>query len=103
MKDAAVAEWLYEHKPLNETEFVNGPSYRNYRLNLPIVTTLHRLASGLLSDIVDPNCFYLFDKHALHGRSEQYSTAPAQTAPPVAPAPASPPTPPSGGKIQLRL
>lgn len=65
-EDAAVAEWLYDHKPLKDTSFVNGPSYRNYRLNLPIMTNLHRLASGLLSDIVDPNYFYLFDKHAFY-------------------------------------
>lgn len=65
-EDAAVAQWLYDHKPLSETSFVNGPSYRKFRLNLPIMTTLHRLASGLLSDVVDPNYFYLFDKHAFY-------------------------------------
>lgn len=65
-EDAAVAEWFYEHKPLSDTPFANGPSYRKYRLNLPIMATLHRLASQMLSDIVDPNYFYLFDKKAFY-------------------------------------
>lgn len=65
-EDAAVAEWFYDSKPLVGTPFVNGLSYRNYRLNLPIMTTLHRLASQLLSDIIDPNYYYLFDKHAFY-------------------------------------
>lgn len=63
-EDAAVADWFYDHKPLADTPFVNGPSYRTYRLNLPIMATLHRLASQLLSDTVDPNYFYLFNKEA---------------------------------------
>eukprot|EP00177_Eucheuma_denticulatum_P001723 GFKZ01003086.1.p1 GENE.GFKZ01003086.1~~GFKZ01003086.1.p1 ORF type:complete len:2461 (-),score=311.25 GFKZ01003086.1:326-7555(-) len=63
-EDAPVADWFYDHKPLADTPFVNGPSYRSYRLNLPIMATLHRLASQLLSDIVDPNYFYLFNKES---------------------------------------
>ncbi|CAN8077363.1 unnamed protein product [Agarophyton chilense] len=65
-EDAPVADWFYEHKPLSDSPFTNGPSYRNYRLNLPIMATLHRLASQLLSDVVDPNYFYLFDKNAFY-------------------------------------
>ncbi|KAI0564470.1 pre-mRNA processing 8 protein PRP8 [Gracilaria domingensis] len=65
-EDAPVADWFYEHRPLSDTPYTNGPSYRSYRLNLPIMATLHRLASQLLSDIVDPNYFYLFDKNAFY-------------------------------------
>ncbi|PXF50127.1 Pre-mRNA-processing-splicing factor 8 [Gracilariopsis chorda] len=65
-EDAPVSEWFYDHKPLSFTPFTNGPSYRTYRLNLPIMAALHRLASQLLSDIVDPNYFYLFDKKAFY-------------------------------------
>ena len=68
-EDGAVAEWLYDtHRPLqysNDDEegggYVNGPSYKRWRLPLPIMSTLHRLAGQLLSDVVDKNYFYLFD------------------------------------------
>lgn len=63
-EDAAVIDWFYDHKPLIDTEFVNGPSYRRWHLNLPIMSNLHRLAHQLLSDLTDPNYFYLFDKKA---------------------------------------
>eukprot|EP01094_Clydonella_sp_ATCC50884_P020124 TRINITY_DN4106_c0_g1_i1.p2 TRINITY_DN4106_c0_g1~~TRINITY_DN4106_c0_g1_i1.p2 ORF type:complete len:2322 (-),score=1069.03 TRINITY_DN4106_c0_g1_i1:351-7316(-) len=60
-EDAAVAEWFYDPRPLQYTKMVNGPSYRKWRLDVPVMSTLHRLASQLLSDLVDPNYFYLFD------------------------------------------
>ncbi|KAJ1921385.1 pre-mRNA-splicing factor 8 [Mycoemilia scoparia] len=61
-EDAAVYEWLYDNKPLvDESQYVNGQSYRKWRLDLPIMANLHRLASQLLSDLIDPNYFYLFD------------------------------------------
>ncbi|KAG2180580.1 hypothetical protein INT44_003584 [Umbelopsis vinacea] len=63
-EDAAVIDWFYDHKPLIDTQFVNGPSYRKWHLNLPIMSNLHRLAHQLLSDLTDPNYFYLFDKKA---------------------------------------
>jgi hypothetical protein len=34
---------------------------RKWRLDIPILATLHRLASQLLSDLTDRNYFYLFD------------------------------------------
>jgi pre-mRNA-processing factor 8 len=61
VEDAAVAEWFYDHKALQFTRFVNGPSYRSWRLNVPIMSALYRLGSQLLSDLTDPNYFYLFD------------------------------------------
>ena len=63
-EDSPVADWFYDHRPLSDTPFTNGPSYRKYNLNLGIMTTLHRLASQLLSDIIDPNYYYLFNKNS---------------------------------------
>lgn len=59
--DGAVKDWLYDDKPLQHTSFVNGPSYRRWRLPLPIASTLYRLAGQLLSDLTDLNYFYLFN------------------------------------------
>ncbi|KAL2919271.1 pre-mRNA-splicing factor 8 [Polyrhizophydium stewartii] len=63
-EDEAVHKWFYDHKALLDTPFVNGPTYRRWNLNLPIMSNLYRLGRQLLSDLVDPNYFYLFDKHA---------------------------------------
>ncbi|RHZ47197.1 hypothetical protein Glove_587g9 [Diversispora epigaea] len=60
-EDAPVFEWFYDHHPLLDTKFVNGPTYRRWKLNLPIMSTLYRLAHQLLSDLTDSNYFYLFD------------------------------------------
>lgn len=38
--------------------------YRRWRLDLPIMSTLYRLASQLLSDLTDRNYFYLFDDNS---------------------------------------
>jgi hypothetical protein len=43
---------------------VNGPSYRRWKLPLPIMSTLYRLAGQLLSDFGDSNYFYLFESQA---------------------------------------
>lgn len=62
-EDAAVIEWFYDNKALvDEPDHVNGPSYKRWALNLPIMSTLYRLANQLLSDLNDKNYFYLFDK-----------------------------------------
>eukprot|EP00741_Cyanophora_paradoxa_P003665 tig00000093_g3562.t1 len=60
-EDAAVVDWFYDAKPLWGTKQVNGLSYKKWRLELEQMATLHRLASQLLSDLTDPNYFYLFD------------------------------------------
>lgn len=60
-EDAPVYEWLYEHRPLQYTSFVKGPSYRRWHLSLPVMANLYRLAGQLLSDLTDKNYFYLFD------------------------------------------
>ncbi|KAI3379717.1 hypothetical protein SNEBB_004371 [Seison nebaliae] len=61
-EDCDVYEWFYEHRALQDTKFVNGSSYRRWQLPLPIISTLYRFADQLLSDFVDNNYFYLFDK-----------------------------------------
>jgi len=66
-EDAPVLNWLYDgHRPLQHTKFVNGTSYRRWRLNVPIMGTLYRLASQLLSDLTDKNYFYLFDTESFY-------------------------------------
>jgi pre-mRNA-processing factor 8 len=60
-EDAPVFDWFYEHKPLAHSLLVNGPSYKRWRLPLPVMSTLYRLAGQLLSDLVDVNYFHLFD------------------------------------------
>jgi len=60
--DEAVYEWFYDHKPLEDTNYINGKSYRRWRLPVNIMSTLFRLAGQLLSDLQDKNYFYLFDK-----------------------------------------
>jgi pre-mRNA-processing factor 8 len=60
-EDEAVIEWFYEHRPLLDTPFVNGPSYRDWNMTLPQMATLYRLSRQLLSDIVDKNYFHMFD------------------------------------------
>ena len=60
-EDAAVFEWLYDHRALLETPHVNGPSYKTWNLDLPQMATLYRLSHQLLSDLVDKNYFHMFD------------------------------------------
>ncbi|KAI0446071.1 pre-mRNA processing splicing factor 8 [Xylaria telfairii] len=64
-EDAAVYEWFYDHRPLLDTEHVNGPSYKSWNLSLQQMATLHRLSRPLLSDKLDQNYFYLFDLKSL--------------------------------------
>jgi len=62
-EDGPVYEWFYDHRPLvDDPKYVAGSTYRKWRLTLPMMSTLHRLANQLLSDLVDKNYFYLFDK-----------------------------------------
>lgn len=71
VEDASVLEWLYDPVPLVDGgadvsggNTVNGPSYRRYRLDVPTLATLHRLAGGLLGDVEERNATHLFDKEA---------------------------------------
>eukprot|EP00698_Gefionella_okellyi_P003542 TRINITY_DN13333_c0_g1_i1.p1 TRINITY_DN13333_c0_g1~~TRINITY_DN13333_c0_g1_i1.p1 ORF type:complete len:2328 (-),score=536.75 TRINITY_DN13333_c0_g1_i1:58-7041(-) len=60
-EDGPVANWFYEAQPLRFTPAVNGSSYRTWKLDIPVMATLFRLANQLLSELSDPNYFYLFD------------------------------------------
>lgn len=62
--DEAVFDWFYDPKPLLGTSHINGPSYKSWRLTVSQMGTLHRLASQLLSEYVDKNYFYLFEKRS---------------------------------------
>jgi pre-mRNA-processing factor 8 len=60
--DEPVAEWLYDRQPLNEeSDHVNGPSYKTWHLSLKQMATLYRLSLPILSEIMDKNYFFLFD------------------------------------------
>ncbi|KAI6190216.1 WD repeat-containing protein 48-like protein [Aphelenchoides bicaudatus] len=71
IEDRHVAEWFYDHKPLSQPtytdkgqkvfKFVNGETYKRWHFNIPIMSTLYRLANSLLTDLQDDNYFYLFD------------------------------------------
>ncbi|CAK8993265.1 Pre-mRNA-processing-splicing factor 8 (Splicing factor Prp8) [Durusdinium trenchii] len=64
-EDAPVFEWFYDHKPLiDNAKFVNGESYKRWRLPVDVMANLHRLANALLVDTVDPNFKYLFERDA---------------------------------------
>ena len=62
--DAAVCDWFYDPKPLEFTDHVNGSSYKRWTLTVPIMSTLYRLAGQLVSDLLDPNYFHLFDRRS---------------------------------------
>lgn len=60
--DAAVKEWFYDHKPLLDTPHINGSTYRKWKLDVPIMSNLYRLAGQLMSDLLDKNYWYLFEE-----------------------------------------
>ena len=62
--DAAVCDWFYDPKPLEFTDHVKGTSYKTWTLTVPIMSTLYRLAGQLVSDLLDPNYFHLFDRRS---------------------------------------
>lgn len=62
-EDDAVIDWLYNAKPLADMpEFVNGESYKKWNLNIDMLTNLYRLSSPLVTNVIDPNYYYLFDR-----------------------------------------
>lgn len=63
-KDNEIFDWFYDHMPLQYTKMVKGPSYKFYRLPQAVMANLYRVAKSLLSDSVDPNHRYLFDKQS---------------------------------------
>jgi len=45
---------------------VNGPSYKIWKLTIPMMANLYRLSNQLLSDLIDKNYFYLFDAKSFY-------------------------------------
>ncbi|AOA63379.1 U4/U6-U5 snRNP complex splicing factor [Komagataella phaffii CBS 7435] len=64
--DKAVIEWFYDSsRPLaDDPAIMNGDSYRTWRLNLSQMHNLYRLSTSLLSEIINPNYYYLFDRES---------------------------------------
>merc|ERR1719440_2724830 len=65
-EDEAVIDWFYDPLPLLNSKMVNGTSYRKWRLTLQQQGVLFRLSNQLLSDLMDRNYFYLFEKKAFY-------------------------------------
>eukprot|EP00762_Andalucia_godoyi_P001187 ANDGO_02083.mRNA.1 Pre-mRNA-processing-splicing factor 8A len=63
-EDAPVLKYFYQPKNLVDMGLVNGPSFRSWRLPLPALSALHRLASPLLVDNLDLNRKFLFSVKA---------------------------------------
>lgn len=61
LEDEPVKDWFYDHEPLKGTIYSKGKRYSKWWLPLPIMSILHRLGSQLLSELIDPNYFFLFD------------------------------------------
>lgn len=61
--DKFVKDWLYDQKPLiDDKSKVNGSTYKRWNLDVFTMANLHRLSTPLLSEVVDNNYYYLFDK-----------------------------------------
>ena len=41
-EDGPVVDWFYDHQPLKYSKLVNGPSYRRWKLPLPVMSVLYR-------------------------------------------------------------
>jgi len=67
-EDQPIVGWFYDNKPLvtpnPDGSRTNGPSYKWWRLTVPVMSNLYRLADQLLSDLTDKNYFYLFEDKA---------------------------------------
>jgi pre-mRNA-processing factor 8 len=67
-----IRDWFYDPQPLSDVRtirdsplgehvYVNGPSYKEWRLSTPIMAQLYELAEPLLNAFPDKNIRYLFD------------------------------------------
>ncbi|EAY02411.1 pre-mRNA processing 8 protein homolog PRP8 [Trichomonas vaginalis G3] len=63
-EDAAVYEWFYDYLGL-PSQYINGLSYRKWKLPLTVMSTLYRLARPLVDQYEDPNSKYLIDLPSL--------------------------------------
>lgn len=58
----SIENWLFDSKPLQDTKFVNGTSYKYWNLDLNTMLNLYNLSIPLRNEITDNNYYYLFDK-----------------------------------------
>jgi pre-mRNA-processing factor 8 len=67
-----IRDWFYDPQPLSDIRmdgpnplskhvYVNGPSYKVWRLSTPVMSQLYELAEPLLNAFPDNNVRYLFD------------------------------------------
>ena len=64
-EDDAIFDFFYDHHALADNRrHTNGPSYRRWWLSIPQMSALYRIAAQLVTDVMDANYFYLFDKRA---------------------------------------
>ncbi|TIA88345.1 hypothetical protein E3P99_02619 [Wallemia hederae] len=64
-EDAPIIDWFYDPKPLEDTVHVNGPSYKQWSLDLPQMANLYRIGKSLLSETHDrKNASHLFEDKA---------------------------------------
>lgn len=63
-EDAPVIEWFYDHLGI-PLKYINGLSYKKWKLPLTVMSTLYRLARPLVDPFQDPNTKYLMDLPAL--------------------------------------
>jgi pre-mRNA-processing factor 8 len=65
-----IQDWFYDNMPLSDMTrdsplaqhvYINGPSYKEWRLSTPIMAQLYELAEPLLNTFPDLNVRYLFD------------------------------------------
>lgn len=54
-------EWFRESRPLSDTEYVNGESYKNYNLTTNTLMKLYQISEPLIDRVIDKNYYYLFD------------------------------------------
>lgn len=52
-EDNEVFDWFYDHKALADTPYVNGPSYKSWKMTLPQMANLFRLSNQLQTDLID--------------------------------------------------
>ena len=64
-EDDAIFDFFYDHPALADNpRHTNGPSYRTWWLSIPQMSALYRIAAQLVTDVLDANYFYLFDKRS---------------------------------------
>ena len=62
-----IALFFWKFKPDHTSLFCSASDFfRKWKLTLPMMANLSRLANQLISDLIDHNYFYLFDLHSFY-------------------------------------